>query len=201
VGVTEHLAYWKDIRSVLFSEAEFTMLCRVARSALQSTWTPVKLAQLFLPFAPDLVEQINTASRSSLEGQSGGTSVNTNDLLLGQALRTYKDELLVSAGKELSDDEQRRIEDTIASVQSWSGSVTGQRNAFSMVHLLMSALIEEPLDASQDLELRDRARTSSGLPLFPSLSQGMTTIIGGTATPPSDDATRLLDVEVVAIYW
>lgn len=199
--MTEHLAYWKDIRSVLFSEAEFTMLCRVARSALQSTWTPVKLAQLFLPFAPDLVEQINTASRSSLEGQSGGTSVNTNDLLLGQALRTYKDELLVSAGKELSDDEQRRIEDTIASVQSWSGSVTGQRNAFSMVHLLMSALIEEPLDASQDLELRDRARTSSGLPLFPSLSQGMTTIIGGTATPPSDDATRLLDVEVVAIYW
>jgi hypothetical protein len=200
VGVTEHLAYWRDIRRVLFSEGEFTMLCRIGRSGLQSTWTPVKLAELFLPFAPDLVEQIDTASRSSLENQ-GGTSVNTNDLLLGEALRSYKEALLIAGDKQLSEDQQLSVEGAIAALQARSGSVSGQRSAFTALYDLLSNLVEAKIDASQDLKLREDARTSSGLPLFPSLSQGMATIVGGAPASPDAQAPRLLDVEVVAIYW
>ena len=59
VGVTEHLAYWKDIRRVLFSEAEFTILCRFSKNGLQESWLPVKLADLMKDFAPDIAEQLN----------------------------------------------------------------------------------------------------------------------------------------------
>ena len=47
VGVTEQEAYWKDLRRVLFSDAEFTALARISRPGLHDSWTPVKLADLF----------------------------------------------------------------------------------------------------------------------------------------------------------
>lgn len=59
VGVTEHIAYWKDIRRVLFSDADCRLLCRASRAGLHRSWTPVKLADLFRHVAPDLVDQIN----------------------------------------------------------------------------------------------------------------------------------------------
>lgn len=199
VGVTEHLAYWKDIRRVLFSEAEFTMLCRVARNGLQSTWTPVKLAELFLPFAPDLVEQLNVASRSSVHG-SGGISVNTNELLLGEALRAYMTEVLREMGKELGEDQQYSVEEEIRALLTRAGSVSGQRSAFLALRNFLSKVTDMQIDATVDLNLRESARTSTGLPLFPALSQGMTTIVGGVPAPPMEES-KLLDVEVVAIYW
>lgn len=61
--VTELDAYWKDIRRVLFSDAEFTMLCRVAKKGLKQKWTPVKLADLLGQLAPDLEHQIDDAAR------------------------------------------------------------------------------------------------------------------------------------------
>lgn len=202
VGVTEHLAYWKDIRRVLFSGAEFTMLCRVARDGLQASWTPVKLGDLFRKVAPDMVETINAASRSSFTGgNSGSTSINTNELLLNEALTIYKDRLLLASGKILSADEHSLIDDEIALLAPRAATVSGQRSAFQTVLDRLRVVADVQIDASVDAELRHEARTQSGLPLFPSISNNMTTMIGGTPPPPDAPEARLLDVEVIAIYW
>ena len=58
VGVTDHLAYWKDIRRILFAENEFTMLCRLSKSGVQDDWNPIKVADIFKEFSPHLARQI-----------------------------------------------------------------------------------------------------------------------------------------------
>lgn len=199
VGVTEHLAYWKDIRRVLFSEAEFTMLCRVARSGLQVTWTPVKLAEMFLPFAPDLVEELNTASRSSLQN-AGAKTVNSNELILGAALHSYKSGLLRILGGELDEDQHQTINDAILMLRARASSATGQRSAFETVCNLISDIAECMVDPEADLKLREQIRSSTGLPLFPSLYQGENVAEISLPKSPTEEA-RLLDVEIVAIYW
>lgn len=200
VGVTEHLAYWKDIRRVLFSEAEFTMLCRVARGGLHDTWTPVKLANLFLSFAPDLVDQINTASRMSTE-QQDDSSVDTNELLLGSALRAYASMIVEESGAQLSEEQQGRINLEAHNLRLRYGSVSQQRSAFSTLRNIIAEFVDLSLNDTLDAEFRERARTLSGLSLFPSLSQGRTRVAGEPQAPTPQSRPRLLDVEVVAIYW
>lgn len=63
VGVTELLAYWKDLRRVLFSGGEFTVLARIAVSGIQYAWPPVKLTDLFRETVPDLIKEINAAGK------------------------------------------------------------------------------------------------------------------------------------------
>ena len=201
VGVTEHLAYWKDIRRVLFAQAEFTMLCRVARSGLQESWTPVKLGDLFQVFAPDMVDKINAASLTPFLGGNTGTSVNTNGILLNDALRHYKQSLLVISGTQPSPEQEAKIEDAITHLVSRAATAEGQRSAFQTVRDLVASTSGLQLQPDQDSQLREQARMASGLPLFPSITNGMTTIIGGQTTIPSAISPRLIDVEVVAIYW
>lgn len=201
VGVTEHLAYWKDIRRVLFSQAEFTMLCRVARSGLQQSWTPVKLADLFRVVAPDMVDQINAASRTPFIGGNMGTSVSTNELLLNEALHDYKRALLATSGKQLTLEQETQLDKVIERLMPQATTVTGQRSAFQRVQELLFDLAKVQVELDHDAVLRERARTKSGLPLFPSMSNNMTTVIGEQTALPNDAAPRLLDVEVVAIYW
>ena len=200
VGVTEHLAYWKDIRRVLFSDAEFTMLCRVARGGLHDSWTPVKLADLFRAFAPDMVDQINAASRTPFLVGSTARSVNTNELLLGAALSEYKDALLRNSGLELTAEQEADVNRAIDALRARAGSVTAQRSAFDRLSELLYAMGLSGLDPAENAALRAHVRSSTGLPLFPALSSGMTTSIG-VSQPIEDDAARLLDVEVVAVYW
>ena len=200
VGVTEHLAYWKDIRRVLFSEAEFTVLCRVSRDALQSSWTPVKLADLFREVRPDLVEQINAAGRIPFSDIQAGGSANMNERRLADALSSYKTAFLDEVGKSITDEQEVRINDQIVQMLPRYASVSGQRSAFSAVKKLLSEIVGVQVDATKDLELRDQARISSGLPLFPSLSPNRSAD-SARQTKGQDDKSRLLDVEVVAIYW
>ncbi|WP_343518452.1 hypothetical protein [Sphingomonas sp.] len=199
VGVTEHLAYWKDIRRVLFSEAEFTLLARVARDGLHDTWTPVKLAALFVPHAPDLVEQINTAGRSSLQ-EAGVTSIDTNVLLLGAALEHYRDAVVRETGASLEDTQTDELDRSILALRDRTGSTTAQRSAFKALGDLITRMTGSSIDGRRDHELREEARIVTGLPMFPSLSQGTTTMFE-TSPPATSEAPRLLDVEVVAIYW
>lgn len=201
VGVTEHLAYWKDIRRVLFSDAEFTMLCRVARSDLQSTWTPVKLGDLFRDVAPDMVEAINTASRSPFEGANGGTSINTNELLLNQALTQYKDALLFETGKQLTPQQDAEITGQIAQLGQRAATAVGQRSAFQYLLSSLREMTDLNVGPDKDVELRDNARLSTGLPLFPSATNNLTTVVTDAPALPDTSTPRLLDVEVIAIYW
>lgn len=201
VGVTEHLAYWKDLRRVLFSDAEFTILGRVARTGLQDIWTPVKLGDLFRMVAPDFDEQIASASKIPFGGADGGASVNVNELALREALYDYRDRFLALSGKMLNADQDSRLMVEIERLLPRAASATGQRSAFQVVHDVLTANTESAVEPSVDSSMRAQARDVSGLSLFPAMSNATITI-GSERLPEEQEASaRLLDVEVVAIYW
>lgn len=202
VGVTEHLGYWKDIRRILLSSGRFTILCRVSRDGLQDKWTPVKLADLFNDVAPSLVDQINAASRAGLSGLSASTTDDAHSEAFGRALFIYKDKLLSASGLKLSTVEEEQLDAAIAETKEWDTSPSKQRQAFAKVKGIITASVGElAIDHHEDLHYRQEARDETGLPLFPSLE--VQSIAAPTHVHGSNDHKddRLLDVEVVAIYW
>lgn len=198
-GVTEHLGYWKDIRRVLFSEARFTMLCRVARNGLHDKWTPVKLADLFSEVAPGFVDQINAIRPpTTTDGDSQLKSV-----AMADALVRYKD-AISSPDTKWTDDDNRAFVTLVAGLTNGATDPLAQREAFDRVREFAAArssdLARSPED---DFNARRDARGAAGLALFPALPSG-----GVSATFDEREAgmnnpvtERVLDTEVIAIYW
>ncbi|EYT56398.1 hypothetical protein H490_0102395 [Leucobacter sp. UCD-THU] len=200
VGVTEHLAYWKDLRRVLFSDAEFTVLCRVSRDGLQRTWTPVKLADLFRPLVPKLVDQINAAGRVPfVSRQTSAAAAPVNEKMV-EALSNYKTALLGESDAQLNAEQSAEIELEIAALQERAGSAYEQRTAFALLREKIRSMSGVDVEASTDLELREQARQASGLPLLPLQTSSIVQAQASTAVPDIPDE-RLLDVDVIAIYW
>lgn len=199
VGVTEQAGYWKDLRRVLFSEAEVTLLGRISRSGIQAGWTPVKLADLFKETAPDLVAQINDAGRSGTQFQQPSTS-NSNDVRLAAALVQYASAILAHKKRELSDAEKVELARTVESLQDRSSTVSGQHSAFAETRARITELTGATVGAKRELAIREQARISSGLPLFPALTQNTETTTA-TSTRPTTEEENLIDVEIIAIYW
>lgn len=205
VGVTEHLAYWKDIRRVLFSSAEFTVLCRISKNGLHDTWTPVKLADLFSQMAPDLVEQLNAAGK--LPFMSGAlpapvmTPAPTNATRLREALRIYVVLCLEELGQTLTADQADGIEHEIDQVQHQADTASDQRSAFFVIEEALVATTGLTVAPARNLEFREAARARAGVSLFPSLTRNEPNTQSAALIEDEEDAPRLLDVEVVAIYW
>lgn len=197
VGVTEHLGYWKDIRRVLFSEGRFTMLCRIARDGIHASWTPVKLADLFSDVAPGLVDQINSIEFSG-DVQTGSASPQGSALAI--ALTAYR-QLLIG---EADASEPHNADAQLAQIVLSHGddvSATSQRAAFDAVKSrVLETLHIDPPSPDEDLDARQKARESAGLPLFPAMALVAPSRTTGRALE-TDPQERLLDVEVVAIYW
>ncbi|WP_454169814.1 DUF6414 family protein [Microbacterium paulum] len=197
VGVTEQLGYWKDLRRVLFSEAEVTLLGRISRAEIQTDWTPVKLADLFQETVPGLVAQINEAGRS-------GTSVpqstpDSNGSRLGAALGQYADAILAHKSRELTDAERDELSLTMTALQDRSGSVSDQHGAFAAIRSRVAELTGVTVGARRELAIREQARVSSGLPLFPALATSTSSAPSGKRATVDDE--NLIDVEIIAIYW
>lgn len=201
VGVTEHMAYWKDIRRVLFSEAEFTLLCRVARSGLNDSWTPVKLAEMFRDLTPDLVDQINQAGRIPLGSHSSNAAADTRKSQLTSALHAYKTSVLSETKATLTPEQDAEVLSIILDASERVGSVSDQRSAFALVGQLLASTSKTDLDPTRDLELREAARTQSGLSLFPMIAAPPSSPSPAPLPPSSVVEPRVLDVEVIAIYW
>lgn len=201
-GVTEHLGFWKDIRRVLFSDARFTMLCRVARDGLHDMWTPVKLADLFSEVAPDFVDQIN-AIRSPTAASGGTVATHAQSSALAKALTHYR---ISIAPLDTSWSSEHQQEFVALAVRASAGATDAiaQREAFDLVRAqLVAQLGVEPPSPDNDLKARQEARTAADLELLPT-SQ---TFVAPTIAPPdvgNEDVQtpgRILDTEVIAIYW
>ena len=52
VGVAERDLFWKDIRRILFSNARYTVFCRLATEGLADRWHPVKVADVLVGIVP-----------------------------------------------------------------------------------------------------------------------------------------------------
>ncbi|MBD8078209.1 DUF6414 family protein [Cellulosimicrobium arenosum] len=203
VGVTEHIGYWKDIRRVLFSSGQFKLLCRVARPGLHETWTPVKVAHLFGDVAPSLVEQIDTLSKAGTTGLDGLASGHSHPALV-RALAAYADQIASMTNQGLRPSAAVELIE-IAARASDEASPSAQRQAFAAVReLIVAGNPDSAPTPEQDLDARRIARQLAGLPVLP----GGSIVATADSTPehvadaPADtDVAKLIDVEVVAIYW
>lgn len=202
VGVTEQEAYWKDLRRVLFSDAEFTVLARISRSGLQSSWTPVKLADLFTEIAPNLVDQINAAGSIPFGGAASGVDEGSPEAQLGSALALYRDSLLGEVGKTLNAAQEQAIAKSITELKGRAATASDQTGAFAQLTKQIFDLIGGEIDSARALELRTAAREASGLSFFPAAGgPGLSRATPTPQQPLGEDAPRLLDVDFVAIYW
>jgi len=205
VGVTEHLAYWKDIRRVLFSSAEFTVLCRISKNGLHDTWTPVKLADLFSQMAPDLVEHLNAAGKLPfISGAHPATVITpapTNATRLGEALRIYVALCLEELERTLTAEQMSAVEQEIDQIKHLAETASDQRSAFFVVEQALTATCGAMVSAARNLEFRDAARARAGVSLFPSLARNEPAPQSAPIVENLSELPRILDVEVVAIYW
>lgn len=210
VGVTEHIGYWKDIRRVLFSDSTMTMMCRVARPGVQPTWTPVKLADLFRSVAPELVAQLSHASRAGVGGTGSNTPSGDSQTVaqLVVAVLEYTRALEEGTGLRVAS-ETGAVERALAHIQGQPNSPTAQRMAFAEVRRAID-VPEADWTAEQDLVARQRARAAAGIPVI----EGAVVAPFSEQKPPTAGAPngqveggapkacdKLVDVEVVAIYW
>jgi hypothetical protein len=199
VGVTEHLGYWRDIRRVFFSDARFTVLGRVARDGIHNKWTPVKLADLFSEVAPDFVDTIN-AIRSPTAADATA-SPQTERAALGAALESYKTAILGTAATSWSDTSEAEFRDLKIRLAAGPADAASQRKAFDAVRDMIVAVTTEPIEGNADLMARRQARADAGLELWPSVGVSFTPGNVPTPKPSEEPDDRMLDVEVIAIYW
>lgn len=202
VGVTELLAYWKDLRRVLFSEAEFTLLARISRTGIQPSWTPVKLADIFREMVPTLVAQINAAGKIPFGQQTD--EISPAEIKMGEALSYYATHALTVLGVVIEDADKKRLDDLIKKLRVRVASVSDQHSAFKVLQHWIEDLVSKTLTPEQRFDLREKARDETGLSLFPALEASPTNTSGQTQDGQIEveaGQERLLDVEIIAIYW
>lgn len=200
VGVTEQEAYWKDLRRVLFSEAEFTALARVSRSGLHDSWTPVKLADLFQEVAPNLVDQINEAGRIPFGRAISSDDENSPESKLADALTRYAATLMSELGTTPTADQETLVTLSIRELRTRSSTVSDQTSAFSVLTKRILELVGGEITSAKALDLRTAAREEVGLSFFPPTSP-VTQTKSADLKELSDAEPRLLDVDFIAIYW
>ncbi|MEL7753927.1 hypothetical protein, partial [Citromicrobium sp. JL1351] len=204
VGVTEHLAYWKDIRRVLFADNEFTMLCRLSKSGIQNDWNPIKVADIFRDFAPDLARQIETSSRAAMTQSASSKRADMVEPIAAQlalALARYKDRLLSEIAHDVSEEELVALDRSIAALLLENTSAEGQRAAFAKVKALIEVSTRQEIDPSVDFDAREAVRKSLDLPLFPRSQNFANEPKINESSAFDEEPKNLLDVEVIAIYW
>jgi len=200
VCVTELDAYWKDIRRILFSDAEFTMLARVSKTGLQSSWNPIKLADLMRGLVPDLSEQLNSATDLLFNTDHTIKTQIDESANLRNSLLLYAQSIFKSSKSKAGADEMELIEKQIEALEISEHKVSSQKEAFLKTRELVSQIIDTDITPDQDLEFREQARDHGDLPYFKSL-QAEPQITPKVVTEKSKKAEHILDVEVVAMYW
>jgi hypothetical protein len=157
------------------------------------------LADLFSDVAPGFVDQINAIQHPGTAGQFASTPLTQQQSALGDALKKYGEWLAARSGSSLTPEADAELDVMISRLQSGDVSATSQRAAFDAVrsHILAEPPIGDP-SPQEDLDARQRARDDAGLALFPN-SVSLPSQPSGAAQSPPDE--RMLDVEVIAIYW
>ncbi|MCW2961771.1 MAG: hypothetical protein JWM90_2158 [Thermoleophilia bacterium] len=199
VGVAEEGLFWKDLRRVLFSGSKYTVFGRVARPGINTTWTPVKLADLLQSIQPDLVRSMHEAARS-FEALAGHVPAADHSLLTAQllgALESYEASLrealsLDAPGSSIA---LAVLADKVP--EAVVSNVTVRRQTFGEITLR----IEQEMGVDVDPVLASRCRTNAfleaGLPMDGTLPASP------DFTPPTVPAEDhlVLDTEIVAMYW
>ena len=204
VGVVQRDLFWKDIRRVLFSGAQYTVFCRVAVSGLADSWRPIKVADVLAGIVPrfdELVGEFSEAARVAMAGAyASPTSVAQGADCEMQAIRKYAALLIGHHGGTLDPETIDELIHDISREGGWLDSVDGRRAVFGEVTRRVDAAIEVETSREVAYEFR-RTVTSDKRALDGTVGPQATT---GREREPAPDPRRLerfMDAEIVAIYW
>jgi hypothetical protein len=199
VGVAEKALFWKDIRRVLFSKAQFRVFCRLNHDAVRSSWTGVKLVNVLGEVAPDLERQIGSFGTGLMSAMTSGASSNTRSFEPCLAVLTTFGELLAEQlGLALDDSDRQEIEIYAGEAVDRFTSILEKRTVFAKVTELLAARASIEVSPTVAAQLRFRACQQHGL------LPGGSDLRIATAFPPvpaSQVEERFLDTEIIAIYW
>jgi hypothetical protein len=202
VGAAELPYFWKDLRQVLFSQKSYTVMCRLGRDGLQTSWSPIRLLDSLRGIAPDLAgefDQFNDMLRAALDGADDAAP----QVASTPPIVWMIDYVTVLAG-------QRDV------------AITSQDVAAA----ILAGELEVPVELSTDVEVfkpqfaaLDKWLDGRGLPVDPGEAVAARTLVVakntdlyGSREGPDVLATstvasatgavrHLLDVEIVAMYW
>ena len=210
VGVAQSDLFWKDIRRILFSQAQYTVFCRLATSGLIDRWSPVKLADVFSGIATDFDEMIQGLGDELVSGFNKGVHLATTGTTVEVSPTTPNQEaqrgelLLRKYAKLLADYHKRSIEPAVMEAltqsgprtENWLDSVDGYRPVFAEVTKRVddSLDVETPSNVAHDL--RVQALHRSRLEETPAIDDSAT-----SGNLPEPRCERFIDSEIIAIYW
>ena len=106
VGVAQRDLFWKDIRRVLFSQAQYTVFCRLAISGLADRWHPVKVADVLAGIVPQFDELIRKFSETARQAMTAPaavspTSVGQDEHSETEVIKVYAELLVTHHGGTL----------------------------------------------------------------------------------------------------
>jgi len=194
VGVTEQEKYWRDVRRVLFTNSRFTILGRIGRSGIQPDWTPVKLTEVMREIAPQFPDAITKVGNI---GYSTPVNVRqeANEAALETALVSYG----LSIGGEAAASRSSEIAAFAMELRGEAATIMQQAKAFDRIgaRLIESGILDSIPENAR--AARIAARTSSGL-RSNTAAKSLADFASASETPVVAPE-KLIDLEIIAIYW
>lgn len=208
-GVTELPLYWKDVRRVLFAGSAYSVYARLSRPGIQTSWSPVKLADVFDRFLPEVGDQIRELpylfdNARSVAGRVEAPPV--SEVLRDKGLVPFGRDLAQLASRnitgELLLEAATNAAQSVATLEELQ-DVRIVRSAFEKVVTAVEASpsLTEPteptrIDRHLVRTLREMHQTVARLKFLNELAA-----TGEPATNEEAAPVNLLEAEVVAIYW
>jgi hypothetical protein len=207
VGVAEQSLFWKDIRRVLFSNARFSVFCRLAKDGVHSSWTPVKLTQVLEKIVPDLAFEIKNLETGLLNALS--VSNQSDETIDGKqermqiALRRYAQFLAGHYQYSVTSQDLADIESLASQHGTSHSSLNERRKAFNAIATFLRERIGSELQPLVIAKYRDASLKDAGLDFSGNIipSVGSTGGSEANSVSPQTSHGRFIDSEFIAIYW
>ncbi len=202
VAVAEASLFWKDIRRVLFAGSRYSLLCRIGRDGLHDDWTPVKLVDVVREFVPEVAAQIGGAGRDLIaaanRSRAAASQSQDSQAKMREALQLYG--LALAAQHDEEWDPSLITADIFPAdrTHTWA-TVEEQRPPFeALTHQLRQTFGIDP-DRELIATLRHQALVQAGLVPFTGPVAGQDKAV--PVPQPVEPRSRILDTELIAIYW
>lgn len=203
VGVAQRDQFWKDVSQILFSDAQYTVFCRLMKSGLASKWHPVKALDVFSGIIPDLDEQLQKFNEAAQLGILATSDDVQSDHKNGEeasrrVIRSYIAMLAQHHQKECSNEAIEALVQHFQFCDGWSETVEGRREIFGDVTQRLEGIWHVSTSRQVLHDLRQAALSDSHS------ENGESDNVARerrTESVSESEPERFLDSEIVAIYW